>query len=84
MRGAFSTILHAFFWLFAGVLSIFDILDGRPHEAPERQARDRQRDEWLAAHGWRVLRLTNECVIGSAALLDIMAALRPPPSSDPR
>jgi len=59
-------------------------LDGRPHEAPERQARDRHRDEFLTAHGWRVLRLTNERVIGGAALLDIIAALRPPPSSDPR
>lgn len=52
-------------------------LDGRPHEAPERQARDRRRDEWFAAHGWRVLRLDNERIIGGAALLDIAAALRP-------
>jgi very-short-patch-repair endonuclease len=59
-------------------------LDGRPHEAPERRRRDRHRDEWLAAHGWCVLRLTNERVIGGAALGDIIAALRAPPSSDPR
>lgn len=62
-------------------------LDGRPHEAPERQEYDRRRDGWFAAHGWRVLRLDNERVIGGAALCDISAWLRTlatPPSSDPR
>ncbi len=56
-------------------------LDGRPHEAPERQAYDQRRDDWLEQQGWRVLRLDNERVIGGVALLDIEKWLAP--SSDP-
>ena len=59
-------------------------LDGRPHDDPEQQAHDRSRDAFLAAQGWRVLRLSNERVTGGAALDDILRALgRGPPSSDP-
>ena len=60
-------------------------LDGRPHEEPEQQAHDARRDAWFSRHGWRVLRLDNERVIGGAALGDIEAWLRTlAPSSDPR
>ncbi|PPD18835.1 MAG: hypothetical protein CTY30_05660 [Methylocystis sp.] len=57
-------------------------LDGRPHENPGQAARDRRRDAWFVENGWRVLRLSNERVIGGAALDDIARALRSP-SSDP-
>ncbi len=57
-------------------------LDGRPHENPGQAARDRRRDAWFVENGWRVLRLSNERVIGGAALDDIFRALRSP-SSDP-
>jgi very-short-patch-repair endonuclease len=43
-------------------------LDGRPHENPEQQARDAARDRWFHARGFRVLRLSNELVLGSIEL----------------
>ena len=62
-------------------------LDGRPHDAPERRALDRCRDQWLAEQGWRVLRIPNDIVIGGGDIVidRIKAALAPHiPSSDPR
>lgn len=61
-------------------------LDGRPHESPERTAHDRCRDAWLGEHGWRVLRVPNDIVIGGGDIVigRIKAALAPHvPSSDP-
>ncbi len=44
-------------------------LDGRPHDDIERQDRDRERDAWLAEHGWRVLRIPNDIVIGGGDIV---------------
>src|SRR5579863_7465435 len=41
-------------------------LDGAPHDDPHQQAYDRQRDAWLRARGWRILRFPNALVIGEA------------------
>ncbi|MGZ9409277.1 MAG: endonuclease domain-containing protein [Methylocystis sp.] len=57
-------------------------LDGPPHENAERRERDQKRDDWFLSNGWRVLRLSNERVIGGAALDDISRVLDEP-SSDP-
>jgi very-short-patch-repair endonuclease len=53
-------------------------IDGPSHEATERQAADRAREDWLKAQGFAILRLPNELVIGSAelAVARIRAALR--------
>jgi very-short-patch-repair endonuclease len=53
-------------------------IDGPSHEATERQAADRAREDWLKAQGFEILRLPNELVIGSAelAVARIRAALR--------
>ena len=62
-------------------------LDGQPHDEPERRSHDRYRDTWLAEHGWRVLRVSNDIVIGGGDIVIglIKAALAPQvPSSDPR
>lgn len=61
-------------------------LDGRPHDHPDQQAHERCRDAWLNEHGWRILRIPNDNVIGGGdiALGRIRAALAPQiPSSDP-
>ncbi|HXY58895.1 MAG TPA: DUF559 domain-containing protein [Methylocystis sp.] len=39
-------------------------LDGPPHETLERQERDAMRDEYLCDRGYRILRLSNDIVIG--------------------
>jgi very-short-patch-repair endonuclease len=44
-------------------------LDGPPHEKADQQVRDRRRDKWLASKGWRVLRFSNELVIGGTDIL---------------
>ena len=61
-------------------------LDGRPHDDPERRLHDQYRDAWLAEHGWRVLRIANDIVIGGGDIVvdRIKAALPRFPSSDPR
>src|SRR6185312_15621891 len=41
-------------------------LDGRPHDDPEQQEHDRNRDAWLRAHGWHVLRFPNEQIISES------------------
>ncbi len=38
-------------------------LDGESHDFESRQARDRVRDAWFEAQGYRVLRYTNEDVL---------------------
>jgi very-short-patch-repair endonuclease len=52
-------------------------LDGPPHESEEQRLHDASRDAWLRAHGYRVLRLANELVIGGGdiALNRILAAI---------
>lgn len=39
-------------------------LDGEPHDRPDQKAHDDARDRWLRSEGYRVLRLTNDVVIG--------------------
>jgi very-short-patch-repair endonuclease len=53
-------------------------IDGPSHDGAERQAEDRERDAWLRAEGYRVLRLPNALVIASTALAvaRVRAALR--------
>ena len=61
-------------------------LDGLSHDDPERRLHDQYRDAWLAQHGWRVLRIPNDIVIGGGDIVvdRIKAALPRFPSSDPR
>jgi len=51
-------------------------IDGPYHVT--RRLRDKRRDEWLRAHGFRVLHVSNDDVLGDAArvLERIGAALR--------
>ena len=60
-------------------------LDGPPHDEPEQQLHDRRRDAWLHSQGWRVLRFSNDLVIGGGNIVleEIQRAIRSP-SSDPR
>jgi very-short-patch-repair endonuclease len=53
-------------------------LDGRPHEDEDQQRHDAQRDTWLREHGYRVLRIDNDVVIGGGniALERIREAIR--------
>jgi very-short-patch-repair endonuclease len=44
-------------------------LDGVPHEVPQRILQDAERDAWLQAGGWRVLRFPNDLVIGGGDLI---------------
>ncbi len=52
-------------------------LDGPPHENEEQRRHDASRDAWLREHGYRVLRIGNELVIGGGdmALDRIRAAI---------
>jgi 5-methyltetrahydrofolate--homocysteine methyltransferase len=43
-------------------------IDGPTHERVEQQAKDRERDAWLHAQDFRILRLPNELVIASTEL----------------
>jgi very-short-patch-repair endonuclease len=43
-------------------------VDGPSHENEDAKAADAERDAWLNAQGFRVLRLSNELVIGSTEL----------------
>ena len=50
-------------------------LDGAPHDRDEQKARDASRDAWLREHGYRLLRLRNELVIGGGNIpLDMIRA----------
>jgi very-short-patch-repair endonuclease len=57
--------------------------DGPTHGDPDRRAHDARRDAWLTEHGWRVLRISNDRVIGGGDLVlnDIQGALRLPSSA---
>jgi very-short-patch-repair endonuclease len=52
-------------------------VDGPSHESEEQKAADSARDVWRCGHGFRVLRLPNELVIGATelAVARIRAAL---------
>jgi very-short-patch-repair endonuclease len=58
-------------------------LDGEPHEKPDQQMHDTQRDAWLTSQGSHVLRVKNELVLGNADLVldEIGRTLRIPRSS---
>ncbi len=43
-------------------------LDGPPHEAAERRAKDAKRDAWLSRQGFVVLRFTNDEFLGNPGL----------------
>jgi very-short-patch-repair endonuclease len=43
-------------------------LDGPPHGTPEQKMRDQARDAWFASRGFRVLRLSNDLVLGAVEL----------------
>src|SRR5687768_7737388 len=55
-------------------------LDGEPHLAETRRARDAERDRWLGAQGFRIMRITNEEMLGSPlrAMARIAEALEAP------
>jgi very-short-patch-repair endonuclease len=61
-------------------------IDGPSHQSEEQRARDATRDAWLAANNFRILRLSNDLVIGTPELAEqrILEALRADPSSEPR
>jgi very-short-patch-repair endonuclease len=50
-------------------------LDGAPHDRDEQKDHDALRDAWLFEHGYRILRLRNELVIGGGNIpLDMIRA----------
>jgi very-short-patch-repair endonuclease len=55
-------------------------LDGRPHQDEEQMIRDGRRDAWFQERGFRVLRISNDLVLGSIelALKEIELALTAP------
>ena len=62
-------------------------VDGPSHNDLEQQAYDKRRDTWLREQGWRVVRISNDLVIGGGdlALESIKGVLRAAsPSSDLR
>jgi very-short-patch-repair endonuclease len=54
-------------------------LDGPPHDRPEQHHHDVSRDAGLRARGWRVLRFSNDLVIGGGNIVldEIRRALVP-------
>ncbi|HEV2511112.1 endonuclease domain-containing protein [Bosea sp. (in: a-proteobacteria)] len=62
-------------------------LDGEPHKIDDAQKRDRRRDAFLRSEGYRVLRFSNERVLGNLefVLREIAehVGLAGRPSSDP-
>ena len=60
-------------------------VDGDSHYRRDGQARDAERDAWLVAQGWRVLRFTNPDVLGNidGVLQTIAVALGGFPHPDP-
>jgi very-short-patch-repair endonuclease len=53
-------------------------IDGPTHDNEDQAAKDRARDAWLGANNFRVLRLTNDLVIGATdiALAHVSEFLR--------
>lgn len=48
-------------------------LDGAPHDIEEQKRHDALRDAWLRQHGYRILRLRNDIVIGGGDIpLDLI------------
>ena len=63
-------------------------LDGGPHDAPDQQAHDHRRDDWLESQGFRIVRFSNDLILGGSTQLvvdEVTRALKRPadPSSDP-
>ncbi|ATQ68564.1 MULTISPECIES: endonuclease domain-containing protein [Methylosinus] len=65
-------------------------LDGRPHEQEDQRRHDATRDKWLRDHGYHVLRLDNDLVIGGGnipleRIREVIKTItnRRGPSSDP-
>lgn len=61
-------------------------LDGPPHDSAERRARDQDRTRWLEQQGFRVLRFSNDRVLGGCDLVlrDVLGAIEghsPSPAS---
>jgi very-short-patch-repair endonuclease len=44
-------------------------LDGRPHERHEQKQYDAERDKWLVAQGYKILRFPNEIVTGDGNMV---------------
>ena len=63
-------------------------LDGPLHDEAGQRLHDARRDAWLRAEGWRILRFSNDLVIGGGNIVldEIRKAIGEavPPSSDPR
>ncbi|WP_245512926.1 endonuclease domain-containing protein [Enterovirga rhinocerotis] len=60
-------------------------LDGAPHDQPEQRAHDEARDRWFRDEGFRVLRFSNDLLLGGGAdlvLAAILKTLAAHPSSD--
>ncbi len=43
-------------------------IDGPSHETPEQRLHDAKRDDWFRREGFKILRLSNDLVIGSPDL----------------
>jgi very-short-patch-repair endonuclease len=58
-------------------------LDGPPHDSEARRQHDAVRDSWLREHGYRILRVPNETVIGGGNIvLDLIReAIRQGPTA---
>ena len=44
-------------------------LDGRPHDRPEQKQYDVERDRWLTAQGYKILRMPNDTVMGGGNMV---------------
>jgi len=59
-------------------------VDGESHDFEERQRHDKQRDQWFASRGYRVLRFTNDDVMknleGVVCAIGLAAEQAAPPS----
>jgi very-short-patch-repair endonuclease len=55
-------------------------LDGEPHQKVARREQDAERDRWLSAQSYRVLRISNEEMLGNPlnAMAKIAKALEAP------
>ena len=61
-------------------------IDGRSHDGLESRQRDRERDAWFAAQGWRVVRFDDgeALAAGDVVATRVKRELVRIPSSDPR
>lgn len=51
------------------VLKVAVEIDGPSHNSPSRRAADKRKDEWLRAHGWTVLRYSNQTVLNGPGVV---------------